>query len=84
MQMVATNWNNKDENQVNDKWLSPPKKKHNFPKNGQTNVGLISLGEQKLCHFKNSKQEMWWNSVKGWYNKLTWETKNTHRLNCLS
>ena len=51
----------------------PPPKKHNFPKNGQTNVGLISLGEQKLCHFKNSKQEMWWNSVKGWYNKLTWE-----------
>ena len=20
---------------------------------------------------------MWWNSVKGWYKKWTWETKNT-------
>ena len=31
----------------------PPPQKNNFPKNGQTNVGLISLGEQKLCHFQN-------------------------------
>ena len=75
--MVTTNCNTKDENQVNDNPPTPLKKSSPPPPNGQINVGLISFGVQKLCHFKNSKQGMWWNSVKGWYKKWTWETKNT-------